>query len=142
MTRSAGHCMTMGTASTMASMAESLGVTLPGAAAIPAPDSRRKVLAHMSGRRIVEMVGEELDLYKILTREAFENAITVTIALEGSTNAVLHLLAIAHAAGIPLSIDDFTRIGARVPVLADMRPAGKYAMSCLLYTSPSPRDDT
>ena len=124
MTRSAGHCMTMGTASTMASMAESLGMTLPGAAAIPAPDSRRKVLAHMSGRRIVDMTGEGLDLYKIPTREAFENSIQVNAAIGGYTNFVVHLLAIAGRVGIDLRLEDFDALGSRMPLLVNLMPSG------------------
>src|SRR6516165_349088 len=104
MSRSPGHCMTMGTASTMASMVEALGLSLPGNAAIPAVDSRRAVLAHQAGRRIVEMVAEDLQISRILTRKAFENAIRVNAALGGSTNAVIHLLAIAGRLGVPLCL--------------------------------------
>ena len=105
--RSAGHCNTMGTASTMATMAEALGLTLPGASAIPAVDSRKKVMAQLSGRRIVEMVNEDLKLSKILSREAFENAIVVNAAVGGSTNLIIHLTAIAGRIGIPLKIGRF-----------------------------------
>ena len=111
--RSNGHCMTMGTASTMASMAEALGIAPTGNAAIPAVDSRRYALAQLSGRRIVEMVREDLRMSKILTRAAFENAIRVNAAIGGSTNAVVHLLAIAGRVGVPLALDDFDRLGAR-----------------------------
>ena len=115
MSRSPGHCMTMGTASTMASMVEALGLSLPGNAAIPAVDSRRSVLAHLAGRRIVEMVVEDLRISRILTREAFENAIRVNAALGGSTNAVIHLLAIAGRVGVPLSLEDWDRLGHDCP---------------------------
>ena len=111
MSRSAGHCMTMGTASTMASMVEALGMGLPTNAAIPAVDSRRRVLARMAGRRIVEMVHEDLRMSQILTKEAFENAIMVNGAIGGSTNAVVHLLAIAGRMGVKLSLDDWDRLG-------------------------------
>jgi L-arabonate dehydrase len=119
MSRSAGHCMTMGTASTMASMVEALGLGLPHNAAIPAVDSRRYVLAQLAGRRIVEMVHEDLKLSRILTREAFENAIRVNAAIGGSTNAVLHLLAIAGRVGVKLDLDDFDRLGHDLPLLVD-----------------------
>ena len=116
MSRSQGHCMTMGTASTMASMAEALGMTLPGAAAIPAADARRNTYAHLTGRRIVEMVREGLVMSKILTREAFENAIRVNGAIGGSTNAVVHLLALAGRIGTPLDLSDFDTLGHDVPL--------------------------
>jgi L-arabonate dehydrase len=128
MSRSAGTCNTMGTASTMACMAESLGVSLPHNAAIPAVDARRSVLAHMSGRRIVEMVQEELTLSKILTREAFENAIRTNAAIGGSTNAVIHLKAIAGRIGVDLSLDDWTRLGRDTPTLVNLQPSGQYLM--------------
>ena len=111
MNRSKGHCMTMGTASTMASMVEALGMSLPGNAAIPAVDARRTTLAHTTGRRIVEMVREDLRMSKILTRAAFENAIFNNAAIGGSSNAVIHLLAIARRVGVPLSLDDWDRLG-------------------------------
>jgi dihydroxy-acid dehydratase len=111
MHRSKGHCMTMGTASTMASMVEALGVRLPGNAAIPAVDARRYRQAQLTGRRIVEMVEEEMALSKILTRAAFENAIRVNAAIGGSTNAVIHLLAIAGRVGVPLQLSDWDKIG-------------------------------
>jgi dihydroxy-acid dehydratase len=126
--RSAGHCTVMGTASTMAAMAEALGMTLPGAAAIPAPDSRRLALAEASGRRIVEMVAEDLRPSRILTNPAFENAVAVNMAIGGSTNAVVHLVAIAGRAGVPLSLADFDRISRRVPTIVNLKPSGEYLM--------------
>ncbi len=128
MTRSAGHCNPMGTASTMASMAEALGMTLPQSAAIPAPDTRRKQLAHLTGRRIVQMVNEDLRPSKVMTRQAFENAVKVLSAIGGSTNAVIHLLAIAGRVGVPLTLDDIDRIGSRLPLLVDIMPAGNRLM--------------
>ena len=128
MTRSAGHCNPMGTASTMASMLEALGFTLPGNAAIPAPDARRSRLAHLSGRRIVEMVWEDLCPSAVLTRPAFENAIRVLSAVGGSTNAVIHLLAIAGRVGVDLTLDDFDRVGSHLPLLANVMPAGEFLM--------------
>ena len=133
MSRSAGHCMTMGTASTMASMVEALGVGLPTNAAIPAVDSRRRVLARMAGRRIVAMVDEDLRVSKILTREAFENAIMVNGAIGGSTNAVVHLLAIAGRVGVKLSLDDWDRLGHDIPCLVNLMPSGKYLMEDFYY---------
>ena len=138
MSRSAGHCMTMGTASTMACMVESLGLTLPGAAAIPAVDSRKKVLAQLSGRRIVEMVKEKLRLSQILTREAFENAIKVNAAVGGSTNFIIHLTAIAGRIGVPLSLEDFDRLGSRIPLLLNLMPSGKYLMEDFYYAGGLP----
>lgn len=138
MNRSAGHCMTMGTASTMASVVESLGMGLPGNAAIPAVDSRRHALCHMAGRRIVEMVGEDLRMSKVLTRAAFENAIRVVGAIGGSTNAVVHLLAIAGRIGVPLSLDDWDRLGRDVPCLVNLMPAGNYLMEDLYYAGGLP----
>src|SRR4029077_457980 len=126
MNRSHGHCMTMGTASTMASMVESLGVGLPGNAAYPAVDARRNVLARMAGRRAVEMVREQLTLSKLLTREAFENAIRVNAAIGGSTNAVIHLIAIARRIGVELDLDDWDELGRGVHCLANLMPNGKY----------------
>jgi len=128
MTRSDGHCNPMGTASTMASMVEALGFSLPDNAAIPAPDSRRRRLAHLSGRRIVAMVQEDLRPSAVLTRPAFENAIRVLAAVGGSTNAVIHLLAIAGRVGVDLTLDDFDRIGSHLPLLANVMPAGKFLM--------------
>jgi L-arabonate dehydrase len=128
MSRSAGHCNTMGTASTMACVVEALGVTMPNNAAIPAVDSRRGVLAQDAGVRIVEMVEEDLRLGAILTRPAFENAIRVNAAIGGSTNAVLHLLAVAGRVGVELSLDDFDRLGHELPLLVDILPSGKFLM--------------
>ena len=128
MTRSDGHCNPMGTASTMASMVEALGFTLPDNAAIPAPDARRRRLAHLTGRRIVEMVHEDLRPSAVLTVPAFENAIRVLSAVGGSTNAVIHLLAIAGRVGVDLSLDDFDRIGSHLPLIANVMPAGEFLM--------------
>ena len=136
--RSAGHCMTMGTASTMASMVEALGIALPTNAAIPAVDSRRSVLAHMAGRRIVEMVHEDLRISKVLTRPAFENAIRVNGAIGGSTNAVIHLLAIAGRIGVDLSLDDWDRFGQNVPCLVNLMPSGQYLMEDFYYAGGLP----
>jgi L-arabonate dehydrase len=138
MSRSAGHCMTMGTASTMASMVEALGIGLPTNAAIPAVDSRRKVLARMAGRRIVEMVHEDLRMSKILTKQAFENAIMVNGAIGGSTNAVVHLLAIAGRVGIPLTLDDWDRLGRAMPCLVNLMPSGQYLMEDFYYAGGLP----
>jgi L-arabonate dehydrase len=138
MSRSAGHCMTMGTASTMASMVESLGLGLPMNAAIPAVDSRRYVLAHMAGRRAVEMVGENLRMSKILTRRAFENAIRVNAAIGGSTNAVVHLLALAGRIGVRLELRDWDRLGHDVPLLVNLMPSGKFLMEDLYYAGGLP----
>src|SRR5690606_29351941 len=128
MHRSKGHCMTMGTASTMASMVEALGVSLPGNAAIPAVDARRYRLAQLTGRRIVEMVNEDLRLSRILTRAAFENAIRVNAAIGGSTNAVIHLLAIAQRVGVKLSLEDWDKVGSQLPCLVDLQPSGRFLM--------------
>jgi L-arabonate dehydrase len=136
--RSAGHCMTMGTASTMASMVEALGVALPHNAAIPAVDSRRLVLAQLAGRRIVEMVRDDLRLSSFLTREAFENAIRVNAAIGGSTNAVIHLLALAGRLGVPLSLDDWDRLGRDVPTLIDLMPSGRFLMEDFYYAGGLP----
>ena len=136
--RSQGHCMTMGTASTMACMVEALGLTLPGAAAIPAVDSRKKVMAQLSGRRIVEMVKEDLKISKILTREAFENAIVVNAAIGGSTNFVIHLMAIAGRIGIELNLEDFDVIGSKIPLLVNLKPSGKYLMEDFYYAGGLP----
>ncbi len=138
MSRSAGHCMTMGTASTMACMVEALGMGLPQNAAIPAVDSRRYVLAQQAGRRIVEMVHEDLKISKILKREAFENAIRVNAAIGGSTNAVLHLLAFAGRVGVKLDLDDFDRLGHDLPLLVDLMPSGKYLMEDFYYAGGVP----
>lgn len=131
--RSSGHCNTMGTASTMATMVEALGLTLPGASAIPAVDSRKKVMAQLSGRRIVEMVKEDLRLSKILTRQAFENAIVVNAAVGGSTNQVIHLMAVAGRIGIELHLDDFDQIGSKIPLLVNLMPSGKFLMEDFFY---------
>ncbi len=138
MNRSAGHCMTMGTASTMANMVEALGMGLPGNAAIPAVDARRYVLAHLAGRRIVEMVREDLRMSKILTPEAFENAIRVNGAIGGSTNAVIHLLALAGRIGVPLSLDDWDRLGRDVPTIVDLMPSGRFLMEDYYYAGGQP----
>ena len=138
MSRSIGHCMTMGTASTMASMSESLGMALPTNAAIPAADSRRNVLAHMAGRRIVEMVEEDLTMSKILTPEAFENAIRTNGAIGGSTNAVVHLLALAGRIGADLSLDDWDTFGRDVPCIVNLMPSGKYLMEDFYYAGGLP----
>ncbi|HRO46118.1 IlvD/Edd family dehydratase [Agriterribacter sp.] len=138
MCRSRGHCAVMGTASTMACMVESLGLSLPGNAAIPAADSRRKVLAQLSGIRIVEMVKENLKLSDILTRKAFENSIKVNAAIGGSTNFVLHLLAIAGRIGVELSIEDFDTHSKDIPLLANLQPSGKYFMEDLYYAGGLP----
>jgi dihydroxy-acid dehydratase len=138
MHRSHGHCMTMGTASTMASMVESLGVGMPGNAAIPAVDARRNVLARMAGRRAVEMVKEKLQLSKILTRQAFENAIRVNAAIGGSTNAVIHLTAIARRIGVDLKLADWDRLGRGVHTLVNLMPSGKYLMEDFYYAGGLP----
>ncbi len=138
MSRSAGHCMTMGTASTMACMVEALGMTLPGNAAIPAVDSRRYVLAHLSGRRIVDMVREDLRPSSILTRDAFRNAVRTAGAIGGSTNAVLHLLAIAARVGTRHELDDWDVWGRGVPTLVDLMPAGRFLMEDFFYAGGLP----
>ena len=136
--RSPGHCMTMGTASTMASMVEALGIGLPTNAAIPAADSRRKALAQIAGRRIVEMVHEDLTIAKILNREAFENAIRVNAAIGGSTNAVIHLMAIAGRLGIKLSLEDWDTLGREIPCLVNLMPSGEYLMEDFYYAGGLP----
>lgn len=138
MSRSTGHCMTMGTASTMASMVEALGMGLPQNAAIPAVDSRRYALAHLAGRRIVELVHADVRMSQILTRQAFENAIRVLGAIGGSTNAVIHLLAIAGRVGVELTLDDFDRLGRDVPCLVNLMPSGKYLMEDFYYAGGVP----
>jgi L-arabonate dehydrase len=138
MHRSHGHCMVMGTASTMASMVEALGVGLPGNAAYPAVDARRNVIARMAGRRIVEMVKEKVSLSKILTKEAFENAIRALAAIGGSTNAVIHLIAIAGRLGVKLDLDDFDRLGGGVHTLLNLMPSGKYLMEDFCYAGGLP----
>ena len=138
MSRSTGTCMVMGTASTMASMVEALGLSLPHNAAIPAVDSRRLTLAHLTGRRIVEMVDEDLRLSRILTRPAFENAIRVNGAVGGSTNAVIHLLAMAGRIGVEVSLDDWDRLGRDVPTLVNLMPSGQYLMEDFYYAGGLP----
>jgi dihydroxy-acid dehydratase len=138
MCRSSGHCAVMGTASTMACMVESLGLSLPGNAAIPAADARRKVLAQLSGLRIVEMVREDLKLSDVLTRQAFENAIITNAAVGGSTNFIIHLLAIAGRIGVDLSLDDFNNLTAGIPLLANLQPSGAYFMEDLYYAGGLP----
>ncbi|MGP4864852.1 IlvD/Edd family dehydratase [Psychrobacter sp. T6-5] len=138
MSRSAGTCNTMGTASTMACMAEALGTSLPHNAAIPAVDSRRYVLAHLSGMRIVDMVKEDLTLSKILTKEAFENAIKVNAAIGGSTNAVIHLKAIAGRIGVDLELEDWNRIGRGMPTIVDLQPSGRFLMEEFYYSGGLP----
>src|ERR1700689_1050954 len=138
MHRSKGHCMTMGTASTMASMVEALGMSLPGNAAIPAVDARRNTLAQMTGRRIVQMAREDLCMSRILTREAFENAICANAAIGGSTNAVIHLIAIAGRVGVPFCLDDFDRLGSSLPCLVDIQPSGKHLMEDFFYAGGLP----
>jgi L-arabonate dehydrase len=138
MHRSHGHCMTMGTASTMASMVEALGLGLPGNAAYPAVDGRRNVLARMAGRRIVDMVHEDQKLSAVLTRQAFENAIVTLAAIGGSTNAVIHLIAIAGRLGVTLDIDDFDRIGSHLPCLVNLQPSGQHLMEDFCYAGGLP----
>jgi dihydroxy-acid dehydratase len=138
MNRSKGHCMTMGTASTMASMVEALGMSLPGNAAIPAVDARRTTLAQTTGRRIVEMVREDLRMSKILTRAALENAIFNNAAIGGSSNAVIHLLALARRVGVPLSLDDWDRLGSSLPCLVDLQPSGQHLMEDFFYAGGVP----
>ena len=130
--------MTMGTASSMATMVEALGLTLPGASAIPAVDSRKKVLAHLSGNRIVEMVHEDMQMSKILTREAFENSIMINAAVGGSTNHVIHLLALAGRVGIELDLIDFDDLGSKVPLLLNLMPSGDYLMEDYFYAGGLP----
>ncbi|ODT20700.1 MAG: dihydroxy-acid dehydratase [Kaistia sp. SCN 65-12] len=131
--RSAGSCMTMGTASTMASMVEALGIGMPDNAAIPAVDSRRAILAQESGRRIVQLVRDDVKMSKILVREAFENAIRVNGAIGGSTNAVIHLIAVARRLGVDLSLDDWDKFGRDVPTIVDLMPSGRYLMEDFYY---------
>jgi dihydroxy-acid dehydratase len=138
MARSAGFCMTMGTASTMASISEALGMTLPGSSSIPAVDSRLYLNAILAGRRIVEMVREDLRITNILTRKAFENAIRVNAAIGGSTNAVVHLLALAGRVGVQLELEDFDRLGHDMPLLANLQPSGKFLMEDFFYAGGLP----
>lgn len=138
MSRSAGHCMTMGTASTMATMVEALGLALPGNAALPAVDAGRVRLAHLVGRRAVGLVNDDLRMSRILTPAAFANAIRVNGAVGGSTNAVIHLLAIAGRTGVPLSLDDWDRLGRDVPCLLDLMPSGRFLMEDFCYAGGVP----
>jgi dihydroxy-acid dehydratase len=138
MSRSAGHCMVMGTASTMSSMVEALGLGLPYNATLPAVDSRRYALAHLAGRRIVEMINDDIRISQILTREAFENAIRVNGAVGGSTNAVIHLLAIAGRVGVPVSLQDWDCLGRNVPTLVDLKPSGRFLMEDYHYAGGLP----
>ncbi len=136
--RSIGHCNTMGTASTMATMVEALGLTLPGFSSIPAADSRKKLFAQLSGRRIVDMVKEDLTLSKILTRKAFENAIITNAAVGGSTNLIIHLTAIAGRIGVDLKLDDFDTIGSKIPLLVNLKPSGTHLMEDFFYAGGLP----
>ena len=138
MSRSTGHCMTMGTASTMTSVAETLGLTLPGAASIPAADANHPRMAENSGRRIVDMVWEDLTPDKICTQAAFDNAIKVHMAMGGSTNAIIHVVAMARRAGIPVDMETFDRLSRQIPVLANVRPSGKYLMEDFFYAGGLP----
>lgn len=138
MCRSRGHCAVMGTASTMACMVEALGISLPGNAAIPAADSRRKVLAQLSGSRAVDMVREKMNLSDILTPAAFENAIRVNAAIGGSTNAAIHLIAIARRIGVDLCLEDFDRLSSDVPLLVNLQPSGQYFMEDFYYAGGLP----
>lgn len=138
MARSAGHCMTMGTASTMASMVEALGMALPGNAAIPAVDARRGLMGHLAGRRIVDLVKESVLPSDILTKEAFENAIRTCGAIGGSTNAVIHLIAIARRIGVDLTLDDWDRCGRDVPTIVNLQPSGKFLMEDFYYAGGLP----
>jgi dihydroxy-acid dehydratase len=138
MHRSHGSCMTMGTASTMASMVEALGIGLPGNAAYPAVDGRRNVLARMAGRRAVEMVHEDMKLSKVMTRKAFENAIVTLAAIGGSTNAVIHLVAMARRIGVELAIEDFDRLASDLSCLVNLQPSGKYLMEDFCYAGGLP----
>jgi len=138
MHRSHGHCMTMGTASTMACMVEALGIGLPGNAAYPAVDGRRNLIARNAGRRIVDMVHEDQTISKVLTREAFENAIRTLAAIGGSTNAVIHLIAIAGRLGLKLTVDDFERLGSEMPCLLNLQPSGQYLMEDFCYAGGLP----
>ncbi len=136
--RSVGHCMSMGTASTMACMAEALGLQLPGGAAYPAVDARRYALAQRTGRRAVQLVRENLAMSKVLTREAFENAVRVLAAIGGSTNAVIHLIAIAGRAGVPFGLADLDRIARDVPTLVNLKPSGEFLMEDFAYAGGVP----
>jgi dihydroxy-acid dehydratase len=138
MTRSKGFCMTMGTASTIACLTEALGIAPPYNGTLPAADTRRLRLAHLSGRRIVDMVRDDVRMSSILTREAFENAIKLNAAIGGSTNAVVHLLALAGRLGVPLTLEDFDQLARDVPLLVDLQPAGQYLMEDFHYAGGVP----
>ena len=138
MSRSPGHCMTMGTASTMASMSEALGMAMPHNAAIPAVDSRRNVLAQQAGRRIVDLVKEDVRISQILTRQAFENAVRINGAIGGSTNAVVHLIAIARRIGVDFGLDDWDRLGRDIPTIVDLMPSGRFLMEDFYYAGGLP----
>jgi dihydroxy-acid dehydratase len=138
MARSCGHCMTMGTASTMACLAETLGMQLPGSAAWPAADSRRHLTAQLAGQRIVTLAREDVRPSQIMTRPAFENAIRVNAAIGGSTNAVIHLLALAGRLGVPLRLDDFDELARPVPTLVNLMPSGRYLMEDFCYAGGVP----
>ena len=131
--RSPGHCMTMGTASTLTSAAEAMGLTLPGAASIPAPDSRHAQMATLTGKRIVDMVWDDIKPSDILTKASFDNAVTTVLALGGSTNSIVHLVAMARRAGVDLNIDQFDAMARKTPVLANLRPSGKFLMEDFYY---------
>ena len=133
MHRSAGSCMTMGTASSMACMVEAMGLALPGNGSAPAPDAERNMIAQMAGRRIVDLVKEDVKISRILTREAFENAIRTTAAIGGSTNAVIHLIAIARRLGVPLDLSDWDKFGRDIPTVVNLMPAGEYLMEDFHY---------
>jgi len=136
--RSAGHCMTMGTASTMTSAAEAMGMTLPGFASIPAPDSRHAQMSAQTGRRIVEMVWEDLKPSDVITAKSIDNAITTILALSGSTNAIVHMIALARRTGVELTLDRFDELSRRTPVLANVRPTGQYLMEDFFYAGGLP----
>jgi dihydroxy-acid dehydratase len=138
MSRSAGHCMVMGTASTMASMVEALGMAFPYNATLPAVDSRRAAMAHLAGRRIVRLIEDDVRISQILTRPAFENAIRVNGALGGSTNAVIHLLAMAGRVGVPLELQDWDTLGRGVPTIVDLKPSGRFLMEDFHYAGGLP----
>src|SRR5690606_14312522 len=138
MSRSAGSCNTMGTASTMACMVEALGITLPGNAAIPAVDARRQAQSYLSGQRIVDMVRDDVKLSQLLTPAAFANAIRANAAIGGSTNAILHLIAIAGRIGVPLGLDDWDRLGRDVPTIVDLMPSGRFLMEDFYYAGGLP----
>ncbi|WP_448212703.1 IlvD/Edd family dehydratase [Colwellia sp. MEBiC06753] len=138
MSRSVGNCMTMGTASSMGCMVEAMGIALPGNAAIPAPDANRKLMAQMVGRRIVDLVKDDVPLSKILTKQAFENAIKVNAAVGGSTNTVVHLIAIAGRVGIDITLDDWDRLGKDIPTLVNLLPSGQYLMEDFYYAGGLP----